>query len=621
MISDTHPSVHHPEEYRFCSRCSKPYHACSFNMVIAWDARLLAKRKAMQHVFPGISLRCRFLVGAALLDTLSACATIVQMTLLSLIVAGVMLAHHHLEQVFPRLLLLLGMMIVHAGLVWVREMTVQYGAIRCKNAVRQRLFAHLFLLGPAYCKGESTGELVTVLNEGIERLDTFVSRYLPQLAASVLVPLVLVAAIFPLDWVSGVLLLVTGPIIPLLMMLVGSFAERHIQRQWQALARMGATLLDAIQGLSTLKLFGQSEAASKGIVQISDRFRVKTLKVLRVAFLSGAVLEFMVAAAIGLIAVTLGVRLVNGDISFERAFLVLLLAPAFYAPLRELGAQHHAGMEGRAAGKRIGEIVAMPIPGPLSSETPPAPLSPLTITFSDVTYIYAGNEQPALQGIHLELSAGSCTALIGRSGAGKSTLVNLLMRFLEPQSGRIRVNGIDLADLPVRTWRESIALVPQRPSIFAGSVLDNLRLARPDADDREVAEAAELAGAAAFIAQLPQGYATLLGERGARLSAGQMQRLAIARAFLKNAPLLILDEPTSSLDPESETLIRQALERLTRHRTVLVVAHRENTIVGSQQIAVLDAGKLVKVCDSAALLHPHDVASNLAPFLGKTEVA
>ncbi len=228
------------------------------------------------------------------MDTLSACATIVQMTLLSLIVAGVMLAHQHLEQVFPRLLLLLGVMIVHAGLVWVREMTVQYGAIRCKNAVRQRVFAHLFLLGPAYYKGESTGELVTVLNEGIERLDTYVSRSLPQLAASVLVPLLLVAAIFPLDWVSGVLLLVTGPIIPLLMMLVGSFAERHIQRQWQALARMGATLLDAIQGLSTLKLFGQSEAATKGIVQISDRFRAKTLKVLRVAFLSGAVLEFIV---------------------------------------------------------------------------------------------------------------------------------------------------------------------------------------------------------------------------------------------------------------------------------------------------------------------------------------
>jgi ATP-binding cassette subfamily C protein CydD len=277
-------------------------------------------------------------------------------------------------------------------------------------------------------------------------------------------------------------------------------------------------------------------------------------------------------------------------------------------------------MEGKAAGKRISEILTVPLPVSLGSAAAPAPAGPLTITFSDVTFSYPGNERPALEGVNLELPAGTCTALIGRSGAGKSTLVNLLMRFLDPQRGDIRANGIALADLPVQTWRECIALVPQRPSLFTGSVLDNLRLARPDASDAEVAQAAELAGATEFIAQLPQGYATQLGERGARLSAGQMQRLAIARAFLKNAPLLVLDEPASSLDPESETLIRQALlkgapllildeatanldqtteeallqalDTLMHGRATLVITHRLLAMEQMDEIIVLDHGRV-----------------------------
>lgn len=543
-----------------------------------------------------------FLAGAAIVDILSISATIAQMTFLSKIVAAVFLLHKSLVQIFPQLLLLLGAMVAHAGCIWAREIIVQHGAIHWKNAVRQRLFAHVLQLGPAYSKDESTGELVTVLYEGIERLDAYVSHYLPQLTTSVLVPSLLVIYIFPLDWVSGVLLLVTGPIIPLLMMLVGHFAERHTQRQWHALSRLGATLLDAIQGLTTLKLFGRSVAASGSIERVSDSFRQKTLKMLRVAFLSGAVLEFLVAGAIGLVAVVLGVRLIDNGISFERAFLILLLAPEFYRPLRELGVQHHSGMEGKAAMKRINEILALSLPVAGGTTSLSVGGNPFTITFSNITYTYPTNEHPALEEINLKLLPGTCTALIGQSGAGKSTLVNLLMRFMEVQSGQIHVNGIALADLPVETWRNFIALVPQRPYLFAGSVLDNLRLARPDASNMEVTQAAEQAGAAEFIAQLPQGYATLLCERGTRLSAGQVQRLAIARAFLKNAPLLILDEPTSSLDPESETHIRQAVERLVQQRTVLVIAHRYNTIASAQQVALLEAGKLVEIGAPAALL-------------------
>src|SRR6266496_30676 len=274
----------------------------------------------------------------------------------------VFLAHQDLAQVSSLLLLLVGTIVVHAGIIWGREVTALQGAIRGKSALRERLFARLLQLGPAYSRGERTGELVATLSEGIERLDAYVSRYVPQLAWSVLVPLLIAAYILPLDWTSAVLLLVTGPVIPLLMILVGSYAEEHIQRQWIALARMSAHFLDIVQGLPTLKLFGRSEAQSARIAQVSETFRERTLNVLRIAFLSGAVLEFMTAIAIGLIAVTLGVRLLNGGIAFEPAFLVLLLAPEFYRPLRELGVQRHAGMEGKAAAKRIVEILATPVP-------------------------------------------------------------------------------------------------------------------------------------------------------------------------------------------------------------------------------------------------------------------
>src|SRR5258708_3087093 len=529
---------------------------------------------------------------------LGAIVMIAQMAFLSRIVSLVFLAHQDLAQVSALLVLLVGTIGVHAGIVWVREVTALQGAIRVKSELRERLFARLLQLGPAYSRGERTGELVATLNEGIERLDAYVSRYVPQMALSVLVPLLIAAYILPLDWTSAVLLLVTGPVIPLLMILVGSYAEAQIQRQWIALSRMSAHFLDIVQGLPTLKLFGRSEAQSARIAQVSDTFRERTMQVLRIAFLSGAVLEFMTAIAIGLIAVTLGVRLLNGGISFEQAFLVLLLAPEFYRPLRELGVHRHAGMEGKAAAKRIVEILETPVPLQTNQEGVPLVTIPpggLTIEFTDLMYTYPGSDRPALKEVNLTLPARTCTALVGRSGAGKSTLVNLLLRFMDVQGGGITANGIPLTDHPAEAWRASVALVPQRPYLFSGSVRANIRLAHPGASDGQVARVAELAGAAAFISQLPQGYETEIGERGTRLSAGQVQRLAIARAFLEDAPLLVLGEPTSRLEPCSDTLIRQALERLVQDRTVLVIAHRLNTIAHAQQIAVLEDGRLVEI--------------------------
>ncbi|HEX2742062.1 MAG TPA: ATP-binding cassette domain-containing protein, partial [Rubrobacter sp.] len=373
----------------------------------------------------------------------------------------------------------------------------------------------------------------------------------------------------------------------------------------------------ALQGLTTLKVFGGSADESERVAAASEEFRNRTMKVLRYAFLSGFVLEFMTAAAIGLVAVTLGVRVISGNMPFEAAFLVLLLAPEFYKPLRELGVHRHAGMEGSAAADRIFEILSTPVPVRQGSGAHGLVTHGLAIEFSGVGYTYPGSDHAALSDLTFTLEAGTRTALVGRSGAGKSTMVNLLMRFVDPESGTIRANGVEITDLSAMTWRKSVALVPQRPHLFYGNVLENIRLARPEASTEEVERAAELVGAAEFIRRLPDGYSTEIGERGARLSGGEAQRIAIARAFLKDAPVLVMDEPTSSLDPESERLVQSALDRLARDRTVLVIAHRLNTVYKADRIAVLDDGRLVETGTHRELIQRGGLYSSLVNAYGR----
>ncbi len=536
------------------------------------------------------------------LGMLGAVATIAQMVFLSLVVDRVFLAGESLEGLRTLLLLLLGAVVLRSGLLWLREIVAQRGAVRVKNELRERLFAHLMRLGPGYTGGERAGELAATTVEGVERLNAYVGRYLPQMVLSIFVPLLIFAYLLSVDPISAVLLLATAPAIPVLMILVGSHAEEHMQDQWAALSRMSAHFLDVLQGLPTLKIFGRGAAERERVAEISDEFRERTLKVLRYAFLSGFVLEFIATLSIALVAVALGVRLLIGNIPFEAAFLVLLLAPEFFRPLRELGVHRHAGMEGKTSADRIFEILDTPEPTTKASAAAAQPSDPLSIGFNDVGYGYPDSEQSALSGVDLTLPAGTCTALVGRSGAGKSTLVNLLMRFLDLDTGRITANGIPIDELSVEGWRENLALVPQRPYLFYGSVLENIRLARLTATREEIERAAELAGASEFIERLPRGYDTQIGERGVRLSGGEAQRVAIARAFLKDAPVLVMDESTSSLDPESERLIGDALVRLMRDRTVLVIAHRLNTVYRADRIAVLQAGRLVETGTHAELI-------------------
>ncbi|MDI6907118.1 MAG: thiol reductant ABC exporter subunit CydD [Thermoanaerobacterales bacterium] len=560
----------------------------------------------------------RFLLALAVgLGTAYGLLAVLQAGCLARIVDRVFLGGEGPAAVRPLLSVLLGVIVLRAVLAWAGETAAHGCAARIKHSLRRRLLAHLLALGPAYAREERAGELVNVLGEGVEAVDAFFSRYLPQLALAALSPLAVLGFVFPLDPVSGLIMLLTAPLIPLFMVLIGKWAEALSRRQWETLSRMSAHFLDVIQGLTTLKVFGRSKAQAEIIGRVSDDFRGATLGILRVAFLSALVLEFVATISTALVAVTVGIRLVYARMPFEEAFFILLLAPEFYLPLRLLGGGFHAGMAGVSAAGRIFAILETPAPPTAAAGNgAPVPKGGIEIRFQDVHYAYEGGARPALQGVSFGVSPGERVALVGPSGAGKSTVAHLLLRFLEPDRGRITVNGLPLSEIPAEEWRARVALVPQDPYIFYGTVSDNIRLGRPGASAEEVRKAAEEAGAHRFIAELPRGYDTPVGEGGLRLSGGQAQRLAVARAFLRDAPVLILDEGTAGLDPATESGVLEALERLAQGRTVLVIAHRLNTVRRADRILVLDRGRVAEAGRHAELMEQHGVYRRLVAAYG-----
>ncbi len=395
-----------------------------------------------------------------------------------------------------------------------------------------------------------------------------------------LIPVTFLLVVFPLDPLSGLVLLLTAPLIPVFMILIGSLADSLTRQQWTALSRMSAHFLDVLQGLTTLKLFNRSREQIAVIAEISDRYRDTTLGVLRVAFLSALVLEMVGTLSTAVIAVEIGLRVLYGRLAFEQAFFVLILAPEFYLPLRLLGTRFHAGIAGVTAARRVFEVLGMPADGrsqsiPTGRTTndeqskdaesitgSPCHSRSIAVSFADVHYAYDDGARPALNGVSFEIRPGEKVALVGPSGAGKSTIAHLLLGFIAPTAGGITfateipaVGGASQLPRP-QSGRSSfelpaIAWVPQLPYLFNMTVAENIRLGRPDAGQDDVVRAAQQAGADDFIRALPQGYETVIGERGARLSGGQAQRIALARAFLVDAPLVILDEATANLDPRA----------------------------------------------------------------------
>lgn len=603
---------------------------------------------------------------------------ILQAWLLASMVDAVLFEGADLDAIWSPLLILVGILFVRALCVPVQERAAFRAAAHVKQQLRQDLHARLLAHGPALRHGGRSGRYATLLTDGVEALEAYYARFLPAMVLAALLPLAILGVVLPLDWLSALILAVTAPLIPLAMILIAAGAERRNRQQWAEMARLGAYFLDLIQNLTTIKLFQASRREVETVGRLSNDYRRRTMSVLRLAFLSALALEFLSTLSIALVAVLIGFRLLWGEMDFARGFYILLLAPEFYLPLRMMGLQYHARLDAVAAAEQLAaleeELASTPAlaqeprPGPapepasgpasepapaeaegdpslasraIAASVPTLRLENVTLCHDDLTAdaIDAGavegqrDKGPApgsrggLHNLSLTFHPGETVAIVGPTGAGKSTLLDLLLGFVTPQEGRVLVDGRALADLRREVWWQRLAWVPQTPTLFALSLADNIRLGREDASDAAVREAARLADADGFISALPEGYATRLGEGGLGLSGGQIQRIALARAFLRQAPLVLLDEPTASLDRASEAAIQAAMARLAsgaggpapmepsfaepnkggagrppQRRSLIIIAHRLATIRAADRIIVLDQGRKVAEGTHAALL-------------------
>ena len=505
---------------------------------------------------------------------------------------------------------LLVVVVARAAVSYGGEVAALRAAATVKSQLRRALTIRSLRLGPVWLGGQRAGEITTLSTKGLDGLDSYFARYLPQLVLAVLVPIAVLARVAVADWISAVIIAVTLPLIPLFAVLVGWHTKAQTRKQWRLLATLGGHFLDVVEGLPTLKVFGRARVQEQVIAEVTEDYRAATMATLRVAFLSALVLELSAAVATALVAVEVGLRLLYGHIGYETALLVLLLTPEAFVPLRAVGAQFHASMEGVAAAGRVFEILDTATPGEPQARpaatalrSASADLRTQYIRLNGVTAAYPGRHRPALDGVSLTIAPGDRIVLTGPSGAGKSTLLALLLRFIAPAAGTIELGddgaGGDLAAIDIRQWRTQIAWVPQQPYLFTGTAADNIALGQAGASRNAIGRAARLAGAADFIEELPAGYDTPLGERGLRLSAGQRQRIALARAFLRDAPLLLLDEPAAHLDPAAARLIGTAIDTALPDRTVILVSHGRGWAGGGGRVINLEQGKLMSSASAA----------------------
>jgi ATP-binding cassette subfamily C protein CydD len=544
----------------------------------------------------------RWVVLSIGLGFFSGVLLILQARLLAHVVQRVFMDDVPRTVLWPFFTALPGVIILRAALGWGREVSGFHAGAGVRQEIRMRLMEHLFNLGPAYTVTRQTGAVSSTIMEAVEGLHDFYAFYLPQLALAIMIPSAILAFVFPISWAAGALLLVTAPLIPLFMVLVGMGAESISQRHFQALARMSAHFLDVLQGLAVLKLFDRSRDEEKNVAGVSNDFRKGTMNVLRIAFLSSAVLEFFSSIAIALVAVYLGMRYLGyldfGDygtsLNFAGGFFILLLAPDFYLPLRELGTHYHA----RASAVGAAEEIL----GLLSAADDIKPPGTMTLHVSNRIRIdcrnlyltYREGKKAVLEGVSFDLNPRARVVLLGASGAGKTTILNVLLGFLQPDRGTVLINGNRLDDLKVESWRQHIAWIGQDPVLFHGTIRENIRLGKPKASADEIESAARSARVLDFTVQLPEGLDTRVGERGMNLSRGQAQRIALARAFLKDAPVLLLDEPTAGLDSDNEQLVMRALKKLSPGRTVLLLTHRLLNIESTDRILILENGRIVE---------------------------
>jgi ATP-binding cassette subfamily C protein CydD len=529
----------------------------------------------------------------------AAAVVIVQAILLSVIVADVFRDGLALPAVAVPLAAFAALAVARAPLLVGADVLAQDASGRVRRQTRADLTAHLLVLGPAYTGHERSGELAGVIVDGLDAIDGYVTSFLPARSLAVAVPLLVLVTTAVLDPPTTAVLLFTGPILVLLLGVIGGRTREMTERRFAELGWLSAFFLDILAGLSTLKLFGRSAEQVDNLRAFSRRYGDTTMEVLRTAFQTSLVLEWGGAVAVALVAVEISLRLMAETIDFQRALAVLVIVPEFFVPIRHLAARYHSGSAGRTAAQRIVAILDEPV-GPGRSgagerDVRGRPVPPVgEIRFDRVSVVYPGRSEPALRDLELDLPAHGMVALVGPTGAGKTTIANVLLRFVEPSSGGVLVRGVPLEELDGTAWRAHVSWVPQRPHLFHGSIADNVSLARPDAEDEAVRAAEGAASVDAFLRDLPLGDATPVGDDGLRLSGGQRQRIAIARAVLADARLIILDEATSQLDRASETAIRSSLSRIARDRLVVVISHRLALAQAADMVAVIEHGRVVE---------------------------
>jgi thiol reductant ABC exporter CydD subunit len=518
-----------------------------------------------------------FILLCVALGVLGAGLVIAQAVLLATAIASVFQAGASLTELRPALVALAAVIGGRAVLAWAQEAAAHRAAATVKTELRGRLLTHVAALGPGWLRGERSGQVTVLATRGVDALDAYFARYLPQLVLAALVPAAVVVAMLPVDLIAGLTILVTVPLIPVFLALVGQATQAASRRQFGQLLRLAHHVLEILAGLPTLKAFGRAAAQAATIQALSDRQRRTTMQTLRLAFVSSLVLELLATLSVALVAVGIGLRLVHGSLDLRTALIALILAPEAYLPLRTLAATYHASEEGLAAAAHIGAILdsAPPFPG-----TRQLPARTTTVRLEGVTVEFPDRTEAALRDFSLTVAPGELIVLAGPSGSGKSTVLSLILGFVEPAAGQVTLGGVDLSDVDMSRWRASVAWVPQHPYLLAGTVADNIRLGRPDASDAEVSAAARLA----LVADL---LSTVVGSSGTGLSTGQGQRVALARAFLRDAPLLLLDEPTAALDESTEQSVLDAIRGLAADRAVLLVAHRPAALAVADRVVRL----------------------------------
>ncbi len=498
---------------------------------------------------------------------------VAQAWLIADVVAGAFTGRQGISHFGTELAALLAVVLVRAGLAWAAELSAVRAGSGAKSQLRGALLARGSELAAHRDERARTGEIAILASRGIDALDGYFSLYLPHLLLAVIAPVTIVIAILADDWISGVIVALTLPLIPVFMALVGAVTGERVARRLASLERLAGHFLDVVAGLPTLKIFGRGRAQLDSIARVSESYRASTVETLRVTFLSSLTLELVATVSVAMVAVAIGIRLTGGDLGFRAGLFALVLAPEAYMPVRRLAASYHASAEGLAAARGAFAVIDAPAARP-PGQTPVPDLAGSAIALEDVTLQYPDRSGPAVNGFSLELRPGEVLGLVGPSGCGKSTLLAAILGLLAPESGVARVGEVEIGDLDLGAWHRQLAWVPQRPHVFRGTLRENLRLGLPEADEPAIVAAIERAGLSETVARLPAGLATPLGEGGRGLSAGERRRLALARAILRDAPLLLLDEPTAGLDLTTERAVLEGLRHVVQGRTTLIVTHR-----------------------------------------------